>query len=97
MDVGRFIRQQIIPHGMSVTDAARRLGVGRPALSNLLNGKTVLTSRMALRLEKTFGADREQLLRLQAAAERNRQRDEDRAVPVGAYVGLFAGGGEILR
>ena len=89
MDVGRFIRQQIIPHGMSVTDAARRLGVGRPALSNLLNGKTVLTSRMALRLEKTFGADREQLLRLQAAAERNRQRDEDRAVPVGAYVPDF--------
>ena len=89
MDVGRFIRQQIIPHGMSVTDAARRLGVGRPALSNLLNGKTVLTSRMALRLEKTFGADREQLLRLQAAAERNRQRDEDRAVPVGTYVPDF--------
>ena len=89
MDVGRFIRRQVIPRGMSVTEAARRLGVGRPALSNLLNGKTALTSKMALRLEKTFGADREQLLHLQSTAGRDRQRDEDRAVPVGAYVPDF--------
>lgn len=89
MDVGRFIRQQVIPHGMSVTDAARKLGVGRPALSNLLNGKTALSSKMALRLEKTFGADRDELHRLQATAERDLQRDEDRAVPVGAYVPDF--------
>ncbi|MCY4588807.1 MAG: helix-turn-helix domain-containing protein [Bryobacterales bacterium] len=89
VDVGRFIRQQVIPRGMSVTDAARRLGVGRPALSNLLNGKMALTSRMALRLEKTFGADRKQLLHLQSTAGRELQRDEDRAVPVGAYVPDF--------
>ena len=87
--VGRFIRQQVIPRGMSVTDAARRLGVGRPALSNLLNGKATLSAKMALRLEKTFSADREQLLRIQSAAGRERQRDEDRAVPVGAYVPDF--------
>ena len=89
VDVGRFIRQQVIPRGMSVTDAARKLGVGRPALSNLLNGKTALTSTMALRLEKTFGANREHLLHLQSAAGRDRQSDEDRAVPVGAYVPDF--------
>ncbi len=74
---------------MSVTEAARKLGVGRPALSNLLNGKTALSSSMALRLEKTFGADREQLLHLQSAAGRERQREEDRTVPVGAYVPDF--------
>ena len=65
--VGRFIRQRVIPAGMSVTEAARRLGVGRPALSNLVNGRAALSQNMALRLEATFGADRARLLELQAA------------------------------
>jgi len=33
-------------------EAAKRLGVGRPALSNLLNGKAALSTEMAARLEK---------------------------------------------
>ena len=53
---------------MSVKDAARTLGVGRPALSNLLNGNAALSPEMALRLEKTFGADRQKLLDLQVRA-----------------------------
>ena len=40
---GGFIREHIIPQGMSVTDAAKRLGVGRPALSNLLNANSSLS------------------------------------------------------
>lgn len=35
---GSYIREKVIPEGMSVTNAAKLLGVGRPALSNLLNG-----------------------------------------------------------
>ena len=89
MNIGRLIREQVIPAGMSVTDAAKRLGVSRPALSNLLNDRAALSPNMALRLEKTFGADREELLRLEAVSERNRRRDRDRAVPVGAYVPDF--------
>ena len=87
--IGRFIREQVIPPGMSVTEAARRLGVSRPALSNLLNGKASLSPEMALRLEKTFGTERENLLDLQATSERDRRRNDDRAVPVGAYVPDF--------
>ena len=88
-EIGHFIRQKVIPGGMSVTEAARRLHVGRPALSNLLNGRAALSPSMALRLEKTFGADRKRLLDLQAASERDRRRDEDRAVAVGTYVPDF--------
>ena len=88
-DVGSFIRQQVIPAGMTVTEAAKKLGVGRPALSNLLNGKAALSQDMALRLEATFGADRTKLLELQAVADRDRRRDEDRAVAVAAYVPDF--------
>ena len=69
-DLGRFIRQQVIPPGMTVTEAARKLGVGRPALSNLLNGRAALSQNMALRLEETFGADRTRLFDLQAGSDR---------------------------
>jgi addiction module HigA family antidote len=47
---GVFIRERIIPGGISVKDAAKRLGVGRPALSNLLNGNSSLSPEMAVRL-----------------------------------------------
>lgn len=51
---------------MSVKEAAKRLGVGRPALSNLLNGNAALSPEMAFKLETAFGADRQKLLDLQA-------------------------------
>ena len=89
VDIGRFIRHEVIPAGMSVTETAKRLGVSRPALSKLLNGRAALSPEMALRLEETFGTEREQLLNLQATSERDRRRDDDRAVPVGAYVPNF--------
>ena len=88
-EVGRFIRQHVIPPGMTVTEAARRLGVGRPALSNLLNGRAALSQDMALRLEATFGADRARLLERQAASDRERRRVEDRSVAVGTYAPSF--------
>ena len=87
--IGRCIRQHVIPSGMSVTEAASRLGVGRPALSNLLNGKASLSPQMALRLERAFGADRQRLLDRQARADRDRGSDADRAVAVPRYVPPF--------
>ena len=65
------------------------MGVGRPALSNLLNGKAALSQDMALRLEGTFGADRARLLELQAASDRDRRRAEDRSVAIGTYAPSF--------
>ena len=88
-EVGCFIRQQVIPSGMTVTEAARRLGVGRPALSNLLNGRAALSQDMALRLEGTFGADRAKLLDLQAEADRDRRSVDDRTIAVSTYAPSF--------
>src|ERR1017187_5152949 len=52
---GEFIRTEIIePLGLSITGAAEILGVSRPALSSLLNGKADLSGEMALRIEKAF-------------------------------------------
>jgi antitoxin HigA-1 len=43
------------PLGLSVTDAARRLGVSRKQLSDVLNGHSRLSPEMAIRLDKAFG------------------------------------------
>ena len=86
---GAFIREGVIPSGMSVTEAAKRLGVGRPALSNLLNGKSSLSPDMAAKLEKAFGADGRKLLEHQAAFDRNHRSGDARAIAVRAYVPGF--------
>ena len=83
---GSFIRTSVIPKGVSVTDAAKRLGVGRPALSNLLNGKASLSHDMAARLEATFGADRQRLLELQAAYDGVKPTDGNQSGTAGSYV-----------
>ena len=86
---GTFIKDYIIPTGMSVTDAAKKLGVGRPALSNMLNGNASLSPDMAVRLEKSFGADRQQLLELQAAFDRYNRRGKERGIAARPYVPSF--------
>jgi addiction module HigA family antidote len=63
---GPFVRTALIePLGLSVKDAARALGVHRVALSRLVNEQASLSSEMAIRLEKAFGADMEALMRMQ--------------------------------
>ena len=42
------------PLGLSVTKAAKALGVSRTALSNLLHGRTGITPEMAMRLSIAF-------------------------------------------
>ena len=63
---GAYVRSQVIPAGMSVTKAAQTIGIGRPALSNFLNGKAALSPQMAERLQRAFGADADGLMSRQA-------------------------------
>jgi len=65
---GAFIKHEIIAaHGLSVTEAAKALGVTRPALSALLNERAALSPEMAIRVEKTFGVSMGALLRTQSS------------------------------
>jgi len=52
--------------GRSVTEVARHLGVTRPALSRVLNGKAGISADMALRISEAFNTDPDLWLRLQA-------------------------------
>jgi addiction module HigA family antidote len=64
---GKYVRDEVIPVGMSVKKAAENIGIGRPALSNFLNGSAALSPEMAARLNKAFGASPKKLMKLQSA------------------------------
>ena len=53
------------PHGLSVTEGAKVLGVSRSALSHLVNENAALSWDMAIRLSKGFGSTADGWMRLQ--------------------------------
>jgi addiction module HigA family antidote len=63
---GEIIREFCIePLNISVTEAAKSMGVTRKTLSALLNGRSGVSPEMALRLSKVFGRTPEGWLKLQ--------------------------------
>lgn len=60
------VLREYLPEGMSVTEAAKRLGVTRQALSALLNGRAGVSAEMALRLSDALGTGAEMWIRMQA-------------------------------
>jgi len=83
---GGFIRTEIVEaQGLSVTAAAKVLGVSRPALSNLLNQHADLSGEMALRIEKAFGVSMDTLMRMQSAYDIAEARREANTIRVRRY------------
>jgi antitoxin HigA-1 len=83
---GLFLRTEIVQaHGLSVTDAAKVLGVSRPTLSSLLNGKADLSGDMAVRFEKAFGVDMDTLMRMQNSCDIAQTRKRARTIHVQRY------------
>jgi addiction module HigA family antidote len=65
---GRIVREDCLePLGLSVTEAARVLGVTRQALNNVVNEKSGISPEMAIRLSKAFGSTPETWVRMQGA------------------------------
>ena len=57
---GEVLRQLCLePLGLSVTDAAKGLGVSRKTLSAILNGRAGISPEMAVRLSLAFGTSSE--------------------------------------
>ena len=55
------------PLRLSVTEAARKLGVSRKQLSELVNARSGISPEMAIRLDKAFGGGADTWFRMQAA------------------------------
>ena len=83
---GIHIRQNVLPRELTITKAAELLGVGRPALSSLLNGNAGLSADMAMRLEKAFEVDASQLLEMQTIYDERQARDSAGDIEVRKYV-----------
>ena len=63
---GKVIKRQCLePLGLTVTDAAKGLGVSRNTLSMLLNGRLGISPEMAIRLSQGFGGSPESWLQQQ--------------------------------
>jgi addiction module HigA family antidote len=80
---GSYVRNWVLPEGMTVTQAAKHLGVARQALDALLNGRSSLSPEMALRLEKAFGQPMEVLMRMQLAFETYSVREREAEITGG--------------
>lgn len=63
---GRIVYEECIaPLSLTITQAAKGLGVSRNSLSRLINGHNGISPEMALRLSKAFGGSAESWLRQQ--------------------------------
>ena len=83
---GRFVRTIILePLDLSVTAAAKALGVTRVALSRLIHEQASLSPEMAIRLDKAFGADMETLMRMQNSYDIARAREREKAIRVARF------------
>lgn len=55
---GEILREDVLSEmGLSVTEAAKQIGVTRAALSRVLNGHAGISIEMALKIEKWLGVE----------------------------------------
>lgn len=65
---GELVRHDCIaPLGLTITAAAKALGVSRKTLDNLVNGRAGVSPEMAVRLAAAFGGSAQVWINMQAA------------------------------
>jgi addiction module HigA family antidote len=80
---GRIVRQDCLdPLGLSVTAAAKALGVTRQTLNNVVNERAGISPEMAIRLSQAFGSTAETWLAMQAAFDLAVVRKQDGKIKV---------------
>lgn len=80
---GAIVREDCLAAlGLSCSEATRRLGVGRQALSNLVNEKSGVSIEMGYRLSKAFGSTPAHWLRMHLAYDLAQSRDLEKQIKV---------------
>ena len=92
---GELVRKEVLPAlGLSVSEAARRLGISRQQLHRVLAGTHPITTEMALRLGKLAGNGPALWLRMQQAYDlwhaEQRLQGELAKIELAAVVGADA-------
>ena len=84
---GEIVKWECLePLGLSVTRAAKGLGVTRQALSDLINGKAGVSVDMAIRLSKAFGSTPETWLGVQMDYDLWHARERAESIEVERFV-----------
>ena len=80
---GEVVRELCLePLGLSVTDAAEALGVSRKTLSSILNGRSGISPKMALRLSKAFNTSPESWLNQQVQYDLWNAKKDSKSIKV---------------
>ena len=83
---GAFVKTEVIkPLGLTVSAAAVALAVSRPTLSSFLNGRSGLSSTLALRIEKAFGVKMDTLMRMQVSYDIARALEREDEIHVARH------------
>ncbi len=84
---GPYVREQALkPKKMSVTAAAKLIGISRPNVSNFLNGKADVSPEMASRIERAFQIPAQTLLDMQSAYDTAQAKAKGSSAQARAYV-----------
>lgn len=84
---GKIVRLDCLePLGLTVTSAAKVLGVTRQALNNIVNEKAAISPEMAIRLSKAFGSTPETWIRMQANYDLFRALENEAEIKVKRYI-----------
>jgi len=63
---GRVLKQEFLdPLGLTITEAALKLGISRNTMSEIINGKTGISPIMALKLAKALNTSPELWINMQ--------------------------------
>lgn len=74
---GEILFYDIIePNNLTIEKTASLLGVTRPNLSNIVNGKTAISPLMAIRISKVFGGTATLWVNLQSAYDLRKAEKE---------------------
>jgi addiction module HigA family antidote len=79
---GELIGDALSELGVSISAAAKTLGITRQQLHNLIAGRSGLTAEMAVRLEKALGSTADTWLRMQMNYDLARVRGRSASIKV---------------
>jgi len=80
---GRIVKEDCLSElALSVTEAAEHLGIGRAALSALVNERASVSIEMAYRLSKAFGSTPDHWMRMQLAYDLAHSRSLETEIDV---------------
>ena len=85
---GEIVKYECLePLGLSITEAAKGLGVTRQALYDVINERAGISLDMAIRLSKAFGSTPETWLGMQLAYDLWQARDRAKEIKVKRFKG----------